>query len=68
MLVDTLSETPSAQRIISAARTPQLELASKRYADFLSKVEETPGQGLVAQNFFNTKSYFREDIVSRTFT
>lgn len=51
MLVDTLSETPSAQRIIDAAKTPQLKLAEKRYSDFLSKVEETPGQGLVAQNF-----------------
>ena len=51
MLVDTISETPSAQRIINSARTPQLDLAAQRYSDFLSKVEDTPGQGLVAQNF-----------------
>ena len=51
MLTDTFSESPAAQTIINSAKTPQLKLAEQNYKQFLQSVEDTPGQGLAAQQF-----------------
>lgn len=51
LVTNEIIETPAAQRIIDAGRTPQLDLAAKRYADFVAGVQDTPGQGLVANEF-----------------
>lgn len=41
----------TAKEIIIAGRTPQMEEAAQRYANFLESVKDTPGQGLVANEF-----------------
>lgn len=51
LLTNITEPTASASDIISAGRTPQLNLASDRYAKFVESVKDTPGQGLVANEF-----------------
>lgn len=41
----------TAKDIINAGRTPQMEEAAQRYANFVESVKDTPGQGLVANEF-----------------
>lgn len=51
LLTNLTTPTASAADILSAGRTPQLNLASERYAKFVESVKDTPGQGLVANEF-----------------
>lgn len=51
LLTNLTTPTTSAADILSAGRTPQLNLASERYAKFVESVKDTPGQGLVANEF-----------------
>lgn len=51
LLYNPTQKTVTAADILSAGKTPQLEQASQRYADFVAKVKDTPGQGLVANEF-----------------
>lgn len=51
LLTNLTTPTASAADIIRAGRTPQLDLASERFAKFVESVKDTPGQGLVANEF-----------------
>lgn len=51
LLTNLTTPTASAADILKAGRTPQLNLASERYAKFVESVKDTPGQGLVANEF-----------------
>lgn len=62
LVTNEIIETPAAQRIIDAGRTPQLDLAAKRYADFVDSVQDTPGQGLVAKQFLRRNPVARDAI------
>lgn len=51
LLSNPTMETASAKEIIEAGTSPQLRQAQERYAQFVANVKDTPGQGLVAQQF-----------------
>lgn len=62
ILTNLTEETPAAQRILDAARTPQMDLAAQRYTDFVANSADTPGQGLVAKQFLRRNPIAREAI------
>lgn len=51
LMYNPTQQTATASDILVAGRTPQMEQAAQRYADFVATVKDTPGQGLVANEF-----------------
>lgn len=62
VLYNPVKESASAYEILSAGKAPEIELAAKRYADFVKSVKDTPGQGLVAKEFLKRNPVAKEAI------
>ena len=62
LLYNPTQKMATAADILSAGRTPQLNWAAKRYTDFLKRVKDTPGQGLVAKEFLKRNPIAKEAI------